>query len=117
MLFAGGETREHNGVLLAVSFDKYFDYIAKEEFMGEPVGCLRKLLFSDVFLVGAGRTLSVVNYDDKHFSTLRTFSGIYSNQFVNDISVHKNEICLLGSKGDKVVHLTFKNNVGDFKVK
>lgn len=117
MIFAGGKTKDNNGVLVAFSFDKYFDYIAKEEFIGEPVGCMKKLVFSDVFIVGAGRTLSVVNYDDGHFSTLRTFSGIFQDQFVNDVSIHKNEICLLGSKGNKVVHLNFKNNIGEFRVK
>lgn len=114
MFFAGGETKNKNGVLVAVSLDKHFDYICKEEFLGEPVGCMKKLIYSDAFVIGHGKTLSIVFYEEKHFSILRTFSGIFKDQIVSDISVHKNEICLLGSKGNLVVHLNFKQNVGEF---
>lgn len=116
MILAGGASKHGNGVLVGLSFDRHFDYICKEEFENKPIGCLRKLKQSDIYLVGAGNTLNIVHYENKHFSTLRTFSSIYQNQMVSDISVHQNEIVLLGGNGDKVVHLNFKNNVGEFKV-
>ena len=116
ILFGACKTKEGDGALLAFSFDQYFDILSKELYQGQPLSTMIKLKKSDLLLVGAGSRLIIVNYLPHKFRIVRNFFSVFENQSITRLSLHNNELVILGEKGDSFVHMHFKNNIGEIVV-
>lgn len=116
LLFGAGETDE-GGALIAFSNDKHFDFVCKEDFLGQPLKIVKKLQNADILIVGAEKTLSIIHYADAHFSILRNFSEIFTDSSLISLDWGGNEIVAIDDKGTTIRHLIFKKQLEEIKVK
>lgn len=144
IIFAIGHAsiERNTAVLVAFSFDKYFDFISKitlslkeghssivstgkkginqaQEMTTENLKknfgftCIKKLKCLDVVLVAGGTKLGVYFFEKKKFSLLRNFDSIFEFS-IERMSLWKNEVVILGDSGNKVKVFKFAQDVENY---
>ena len=109
-LAAGGGAK---GLLVAFSFDGYFDQVAKLEFE-DKVSRVKRLFQADIFIVGSWGSVFIVQYKDKQLLKLGAVNNLCDG-LINWIESSGSELYILDSIGTSFTKIKFNIDLdGEF---
>lgn len=110
-LVCGGS--ETQGLLVATSFDGHFDFINKLEF-DTPLGKVRRIAESDIFLIGSVDSLIMARYADRKMVKLGAFPGLGLG-LISSIEIIKQQVFVLDHSGLELRTLTFDFDIENYE--
>lgn len=102
-----------NNLLVATSFDGHFDYINKLMF-DDNVTRVKRLSFSDVYLVGGWACLYFVQFSPKSMTKLSSMPNIVAGM-IQWIEVDRNNIYLFEESGTEARRISYKSDIDSYK--